>query len=160
MAHLVGERLETQRVVGRGQRAGEGFVRALRGLRAQESADGLLEAPLEHAAEAVVGHAARAREPGPRRQVIAVDRGQEKQRADALVEVGLPAAVGLQFGAGGQQFGRRPVRAPALDGEIAHRRRRRLDDVGDAHAHGSAGAGGEKLDELGEHMIAVAAGEG
>ena len=63
------------------------------GLRAQEPADGLLEAPFQHAAEAVVGHAARAGKLGPRRQVITMDRREEEQCADAPVEVGLAPAV-------------------------------------------------------------------
>ena len=87
-------------MVGGGEGAGQRFVGALRVLRAQESGDRLLEAPLQHAAEAVIGHAAGAREIRPRRQMVAMDRREKKQGADATVQVGLPVAVKFELGTG------------------------------------------------------------
>ena len=138
VADLVGESLEAQGVIGGRERAGKGLVGALRGLGAQEPADRLLEAAFEHPPETVVRHAARAGELAPGRQVVAVDRREKEQGADAAVEVGFPASVSIELGAGGEQFSDRPARAPALDRKVAHFRRRCLDDFGDAQAHGNS----------------------
>ena len=136
MAHLVGKRLKAERVVRRSQRARKRFACALRGLRAKETADRLLESALQHPAETVVWHPAGAQELGPGRQVIAVYRREEEQRADAPVQVGLLPAVAFEFGAGGKQLGGRPAGTPAFNREIPRFRRRGLDDVGDAEGHG------------------------
>ena len=135
--HLVGEGLETERMVGGGERAGQGLVGALRVLRAEKPADRLLETPLQHAGETIIGHAAGAREIRLRRQMVAMNRREKKQSPDAAIQIGLLAAVKFQFGAGAQQLGGRPARAPAGDGEVPGLRHFGLNDVGDAQAHGN-----------------------
>ena len=58
-AHLVGQRLEAQRAVGGGQRAGDGRARPVGGLGRQEDIDGLLEAALQQVGVAGEGNQAR-----------------------------------------------------------------------------------------------------
>src|ERR1022692_1447939 len=97
------------------QRARQGLIGTLRGLRAQEAADGFLKAPLQHAAEAVVWHPACTPKFGPGREVIAVNGREKEQSSDAPVQVRLLAAVALELGTGAQELGGRLPRAPTFN---------------------------------------------
>ena len=104
-----------------------------------EEFSGLLEAAFEQVAEALVRHAA---EPGkfrPRRQMVAVDGGEEEKGADALVQIGLAPAVGVEGFAGREQFRDRAVGAPLVDRSVAQRGIRGLDDINDAVSHEGRG---------------------
>ena len=135
-ADLVGEGLERERVVGGGEGAGEGFAGTVGGLGGGENGDGFLKTAFEQMAKALVGHAAKARKIGARGQVVAVDRGQEKEHADALVEVGFTAPVGVELGAIGEELGDGAAGAPRVDGGVARRGIGGRDKIGDAQAHG------------------------
>ena len=135
-ADLVGERLKREGVMGGGEGAGERLARAMGGLGSGEDRNGLFKAALEQVAKSLVRHAAEAREVGARRQVITVDRGDEKQGANALIEVGFAAAEGVEFGAVGEELRDGAALAPRVDGLVARRGVGGGDEIGDAGAHG------------------------
>ena len=131
-ADLVGEGLKREGVVRGGEGAGEGFARAVGGLGGGEDGDGLFETAFEQVSETRIGHAAEAREIGARGEVVAVDGGEEKQCADALVKVRFAASIGVELGAIGEEFGDGTARAPCVDGGVARRGIGGCDEVGDA----------------------------
>ena len=69
-----------------------------------EYGNSFLKAALEQVTKPLVRHAAKAREVRARRKVIAVNRGDEKQGANALIEVRFAAAEGVEFGAVGEEL--------------------------------------------------------
>ena len=85
-AHLSGEGLEAEAVIGGGQRAGDGGAGAVGGLRREEDLDGFFEAALQQVIVAAKGMRAWRADAGLEGQVEAVDGVEEKQGADAFVE--------------------------------------------------------------------------
>ena len=151
---LVGECLESELVIRGGKGGGDRIAGALFALRGEEGIDGLGETPREEMAVSFEGDVAvlSARQ---NRQVVAVDRIKEKQGADALVEVAGSTAERVERGCLGEElFAGKPgagfrERAVAEGGFV------RGDDVGE---HGSAG-GCHQLDEHGEDLVPLRAGE-
>ena len=135
-ANLVGECLEGQRLVRRREGAGERLARPGGcAARSGEDRDGLFETPFEHVAEPVVRHASQPRELRARRQMVAMNGRQKEQRAHALVEVRLAAAVSVERVGRRQQFGRGPAPAPPFDGPVSGGGVGRLDQVENVRAH-------------------------
>ena len=116
--HLVGQSLKTQRAIARGQRAGNGGARTLRGLGRQERYQSL---PRTGASE---DWCSRRKEFGDARRrcppdgnVKAVYRVQEKERAHTLVEVVTGAPETVERLAFGQQILRATRRRQSASSE-------------------------------------------
>ena len=91
----------------RSQRTREGVARTRRRLHGEKVINGFFEAPLEQMLETPEGNHALAVGSGLRpedllRQMKAMNRVQEKQRADALIQVVALPAEGIQFRASRQ----------------------------------------------------------
>ena len=134
--YLIGQGLKGQGAVRRRQGAGQGVARAPRRLLRQEQLHGLVVAAHQQPAMPLERHPPAGRQVGTRRQVVAVDRGEEKEGADALVQVGGLRAEALQVGTLVEQFAQARPAAEALDGDVAHGRVRRGDDRPQSVAHG------------------------
>src|SRR5690606_19422590 len=70
-----------------------------------------------------------------RRQMVTVNRAQEKQGAHPAVEVLFVATKSVEFVAGGEQFGGGFTCAPLFQGAVAHLRFRRGDEVEQRRFH-------------------------
>ena len=101
--HLVGECLESELVIRGGKCGGNCVAGALGFLNGKEGIDGLGETPCEQMAVSFEGDVSlvSARQ---YRQVVAVDRVEEKQGADALVEIAGAAAEGVERGGLGEEL--------------------------------------------------------
>ena len=138
-ADLIGESLKGEGVMRGGEGAREGFARAGGLLRGGEDRDRFLEAAFEQVAESVVGHAAESWQLRTRGQVVAVNRGEEEERADAFVEIGFAAPIGVEFGARREQLGDGATVTPPVDGLVASRGIGGLDEIDDAESHTNLG---------------------
>src|SRR5690606_27887995 len=78
---------------------------------------------------------------GARGKVVAMQRGDEEEGTDAFVEIGFAAAVGVEFGARGEEFVDGFAGGPAIEGEVARGGVGGVDDVEEAKRHGEEGAG-------------------
>ncbi len=111
-ADLIGERLKSQLVIRRGQRAGDRIARPLRLLHAEKAVNRFLEPALQQMLVAGERDEAFAIQTELRRQVKSVDRIQEEQRPDPFVQaVGLPT----------KRIERRTLRQKLLERGVAHR---------------------------------------
>ncbi len=119
-----------------GESAGNCFAGTLLGLSARKSCDRFFETAFEQMTETGERHAAGAREFVARGQMISMNRGDEKERANAFVEIRFAATVGVELDASGEEFGGGFPGAPTVDGEIACGAVRGVDDVGDAERGG------------------------
>ncbi len=115
------------------------LVIALPLLFGQEFADGFFEAPFQQMDVALEGNAALRRRGLALRDLEAVNRIEEEQRAHALVEVVRAAAELLQRSALAHQIRERKLRAERLQRLVADSRVRRGDDL-DQAAHDLAPA--------------------
>ena len=103
-AHLVGQCLEREFLIGGGQCAGNPVARAIIVLGLEKQIDGFLEAPLQQMLVAVERNGPGLLVGEKRRQVEAVDGVEEKQRPHPVVEVVALAAEVIQRGGLGEQF--------------------------------------------------------
>jgi len=119
-AHLVGQRLEGEAVVGRGQGRAEPVGRPVRLLVAEKGVDRLLEPPAEELLEPVErdeGLGAAGTQPAG--QMEPVDRGEQEERPDPLIEVFRAAPERLERLAGRPQFLQRSSRGPGIERPVA-----------------------------------------
>ena len=101
-AHLVGERLKSDALIYRRQRAGNSVARPGSFLDGEKLLQRLLETALQQMLGAFErNHAARARRQFAG-QMKPVNRVKKKQRADALVKIISAAAESVEFRAGGE----------------------------------------------------------
>ena len=84
-ADLLGKGLEGGPFVGFGETAGDGVACALAGLLLEKDSDGLFESALEQMIVSLVGHAGAVGQAFADGNVIAMDRVEKEQGADALV---------------------------------------------------------------------------
>ena len=103
-AHLIRQRLKTEALVRRGQRAADAVTGAFDRLMREEIVDGLAEPAIQQMQ--VAGKRNRAARIQPRLlgQMIAVNRIEEKKRADAVVQIARLAAKCIELMRFGQQF--------------------------------------------------------
>ncbi len=133
-ADLIGERLKTEAAVGNSQRAGQRRVGALPLLFGEKLADRLLETPLQQVDVAVERDAPLRRRPLALWNLEAVNRVEEEQRADTLVEVLRSAPELLELRALPHQIRQRQIRAQSFQRPVADLRVRSRDDL-DQAAH-------------------------
>ena len=127
--HLVGQRLKRQAAIGGGQGARDGGTGSLGGLDGREDSDGLFEAALEQGVIAGERNKRTRAAVELIRQVKAVNRIEEKQRAHALIKVVTGAAKSLERCALGEQLLRRRGAAECVVGAVSHLRVGGGDDV-------------------------------
>jgi len=124
-ADLIGERLEAEPLVGRGQGARDAVGRTLGPLHREEVIERLLEPAVQQQVEPGTRYQALARPSRrrqPARQVEPVNGIEEEERAHTLVEVVARAPEGIELGTLGQQVGRRRGPAPGVERLVANRR--------------------------------------
>ena len=123
-AHLVGQRLKAEPVIGGGQRAGNGRAGAVGGLRRQEDFDRFFKPALQQVLVAAERNQRLRADARLERQVEAVDGVEEKQRAHAFVKIVAGAAEAVQGGAFVLQVRQRGGAAEGVQRAIAERRGR------------------------------------
>src|SRR5258705_402878 len=106
-------------MVRRGEGARERLAPALGFLPPTGDGDGLLEPALEERAETLIGHPPEPRQIGARGEMVAMNRGNKEQRADAFVEIALATPVGVECVASGQEFGGCAILAPGINRQVA-----------------------------------------
>ena len=164
-AHLVGQGLEAERVVGGGQGAGDRGARPARAPAREEDVDRLLEPALQQMrCSRRTGCSARAAASGLAREVEAVDGVEEEQRAHALVEVVAGAAEAVERVALGQQLFERGIAADGIERAVAFvgiagGDDRRSGGSSAALLRGRHFADGEQFQHLRQHFGAVASVE-
>jgi len=108
-ADLVGQRLERQPLIGRGQRAGNPVARALRRLGPEKNVDRFLKPPLQQVFITFERNRRRPRaifaRSEPRGEVEAVDRVEKQQRPHPVIEVFALAAEPIERVRFRQQMG-------------------------------------------------------
>ena len=138
-AHLVGQRLEGEFLIGRGQRAGNPVAGAMLALVSQEHVDGLLEAACEQVFVALEGNRPGWRVSQKPGQVEALDGMQEQQGPHALIEVVALAAETIERIRLGEQFVEREFCAGGIERLVADVLVRRDDEIGEGnHARAQA----------------------
>ena len=138
-AHLVGQSLESEAVIGGGEGTAQGIAGALLRLSSQEGIDGFLKTAVEELLVALEGDVAAGFQFRPGGQVEAVDGSEEKEGADAVVEVVAITPEGIENGSLLQEPGKRQGVAMGIEGLIADLRVRRSDEVEQAGVHGLSG---------------------
>ena len=118
-AHLVGQRLESQRAVTGGQSARYRRVWPRRGLSGQEHVESLVEAAFQQAGVARVGNRRACAGPLQPRDVETVDGVQEKQRPYAFVEIVARPAEAIERFALGHQLPQSGRAAEGIERAVA-----------------------------------------
>ena len=157
--HLIGERLESEPVIRGGERAAQRVARSVGLLRGGENLDRLLETALEQLLVAVKRNLPAGFQLRARGQMEAMNRVEEKERADPLVEILAAAAEGVERVAFREQRleARRRRRASSserLRGGVVGRG----DEIEEAERHGAL-LRREQFHEAAQHFVAILAGE-